>query len=95
MSTNFAGKPRHIRTPTPACAIRRNRQNQFGTRDVTNNELFEITRLVLSAEIAKIHTIEWTTQMLYNEPLYLAMNANWSGLLQEHPLAGAALEKVD
>lgn len=63
-------------------------------KDVTDNELFEITRLVVAAEIAKIHTIEWTTQMLYNEPLYLAMNANWSGLLQEHPLAGAALEKV-
>ena len=32
--------------------------------------------------------------MLYNEPLYLAMNANWSGLLQKHPLVSAALAKV-
>ncbi len=32
--------------------------------------------------------------MLYNEPLYLAMNANWSGLLQKHPFVDAALEKV-
>ena len=63
-------------------------------KDVTDTELFEITRLVVAAEIAKIHTIEWTTQMLYNEPLHLAMNANWSGLLQEHPLAGAALEEI-
>ena len=63
-------------------------------KDVKDDELFEIARLVVAAEIAKIHTIEWTTQMLYNEPLYLAMNANWSGLLQEHPLASAALEKV-
>ena len=63
-------------------------------RDVTDDELFEIARLVIAAEIAKIHTIEWTTQMLYNEPLYLGMNANWSGLLQKQPLVSAALEKV-
>jgi hypothetical protein len=50
--------------------------------------------LVVAAEIAKIHTIEWTTQLLYNEPVYLAMNANWSGLFGEHPLVNAALERV-
>jgi hypothetical protein len=49
-------------------------------RDVTDDELFEVARLVVSAEIAKIHTIEWTTQLLYDEPVYQAMNANWSGL---------------
>jgi len=32
-------------------------------------------------EIAKIHTIEWTPQLLYDEPLYKGMNANWNGLL--------------
>jgi hypothetical protein len=63
-------------------------------RDVKDNELFEIARLVVAAEIAKIHTVEWTTQMLYNEPLHLAMNANWSGLLQKQPLVSAALGKV-
>jgi hypothetical protein len=63
-------------------------------QDIRADELFEIARLVVSAEIAKIHTIEWTTQMLYNEPLYLAMNANWSGLLQKHPLADRALQQV-
>ncbi len=69
-------------------------KNIIRNRDVRNDELFDIARLVVAAEIAKIHTIEWTTQMLYNEPFYLAMNANWSGLLQEHPLVSAALEKV-
>ncbi|HSD66779.1 MAG TPA: peroxidase family protein, partial [Vicinamibacteria bacterium] len=49
--------------------------------DVTPDELFEAARLVVAAEIAKIHTIEWTTQLLYDEPMYLALNANWSGLL--------------
>ncbi len=63
-------------------------------KDVSADELFEVARLVVAAEIAKIHTIEWTPQMLYDEPLYLAMNANWSGLLQDFPLASAALEKV-
>src|SRR6202034_2121660 len=43
--------------------------------------LFTAARLVVSATIAKIHTIEWTTQLLYDDPLYKGMNANWNGLL--------------
>jgi hypothetical protein len=50
---------------------------------VTPDELFEAARLVVSAEIAKIHTIEWTTQLLYDEPLYRGMNANWNGLFDD------------
>lgn len=50
-------------------------------RDVTPDELFNAARLVVAAEIAKIHTTEWTPQLLYNEPLYKGMNANWNGLL--------------
>jgi hypothetical protein len=50
-------------------------------RDVTPELLFEVARLVIAAEIAKIHTIEWTTQLLYDEPLFRGMNANWNGLL--------------
>jgi hypothetical protein len=48
-------------------------------QDVTPDELFQVARLVVSAEIAKIHTIEWTPQLLYDEPLYKGMNANWNG----------------
>ena len=66
----------------------------ISNKEVTADELFEVARLVIAAEIAKIHTIEWTTQLLYNEPVYLAMNANWSGLFNEHPLVSAALERV-
>jgi hypothetical protein len=51
--------------------------------EVTDDELFEAARLVVSAEIAKIHTIEWTPQLLYDEPLWKAMNGNWNGLLGE------------
>jgi Animal haem peroxidase len=50
-------------------------------KDVTPDELFTAARLVVSATIAKIHTTEWTPQLLYNDPLYKAMNANWNGLL--------------
>jgi Animal haem peroxidase len=50
-------------------------------REVTPDQLFEIARLVVAAEIAKIHTIEWTPQLLYNDPLYIGMNGNWNGLL--------------
>jgi len=58
------------------------------------HELFEIARLVVSAEIAKIHTLEWTTQLLYNEPLYKGMNANWGGLLEDSDVSDALKEVV-
>ena len=62
--------------------------------EVSADELFEVARLVVSAEIAKIHTIEWTTQLLYNEPLYRAMNANWGGLFGENEVVDRALARV-
>jgi hypothetical protein len=49
-------------------------------RKLSDDELFGIARLVVAAEIAKIHTIEWTPQLLYDDPLNAAMNSNWSGL---------------
>ncbi len=67
--------------PTAACAIRPIRKRVIRYKDVTPDELFEAARLVVAAEIAKIHTIEWTPQLLYDEPLYKGMNANWNGLL--------------
>jgi hypothetical protein len=63
-------------------------------KDVTADELFGIARLVVSAEIAKIHTTEWTTQLLYGEPLYKGMNANWHGLLREDSDVSDALKEV-
>ncbi|HXH86621.1 MAG TPA: peroxidase family protein, partial [Nitrospira sp.] len=76
-----------LRNPTnPDRAIR--------YKEVTDDELFEIARLVVSAEIAKIHTTEWTTQLLYGEPLYKGMNANWHGLLKEDSDVSNALKEV-
>jgi hypothetical protein len=61
-------------------------QDVITNRQISDDELFEIARLVVAAEIAKIHTTEWTTQLLYDEPLYLAMNANWSGVFSQQPM---------
>jgi hypothetical protein len=63
-------------------------------RDVTPDELFEAARLVVSAEIAKIHTIEWTPQLLYDEPLYKAMNGNWNGLFTKDNVLTNALQNA-
>lgn len=48
--------------------------------EASDEEIFQAARLVVSAMIAKVHTIEWTTQLLYDEPLYRGMNSNWFGL---------------
>ncbi len=69
-------------------------QATIAYKDVTAEELFEVARLVVSAVIAKIHTIEWTTQLLYNEPLYRGMNANWGGLFGETSRLGGLMEKI-
>src|SRR5207245_2119266 len=63
-------------------------------RDVTPDELFQIARLVVAAEIAKIHTIEWTPQLLYNDVMYNAMNANWFGLVRGENVVSRALGTV-
>ncbi|MCP4767464.1 MAG: hypothetical protein GY875_14450 [Gammaproteobacteria bacterium] len=63
--------------------------------EVSDDELFEIARLVVSAEIAKIHTIEWTTQLLYDEPLFRGMNSNWFGLFNlEESRVSTVMRKI-
>ncbi|HEY6289332.1 MAG TPA: peroxidase family protein, partial [Nitrospiraceae bacterium] len=73
------------RTPDGDSGLRNpaNPDHVIRYRDVTPNELFEVARLVVAAEIAKIHTTEWTTQLLYNEPLNRGMNANWHGVFEK------------
>jgi len=62
---------------------------------VSDEEIFQAGRLVVSAMIAKIHTTEWTTQLLYNEPLFRGMNANWYGLFnQEQSDVSRVLRKI-
>ena len=42
-----------------------------------------MARLVNSALMAKIHTVEWTPAILGHPALQIAMNANWWGLATE------------
>src|SRR6185436_6990605 len=47
---------------------------------MTDQELYDKARLVVAAEIAKIHTLEWTPAIIPNQALEIGMNANWYGL---------------
>jgi len=80
----FVDKFRELQKQTPNAdsGLRdpENPQDVIAYKDVPDERLYQVGRLVVAAEIAKIHTIEWTTQLLYDEPLYLAMNSNWFGL---------------
>lgn len=48
-----------------------------------DQRLFEVAVLVVSALIAKIHTVEWTPCILRHPALQIGMNANWYGALGE------------
>ncbi len=51
--------------------------------DWSSDQLFHTARLVNSAEMAKIHTVEWTPAVLPNKKLVGGMGANWWGLLED------------
>ena len=70
-------------------------------RHWSDERVFQTARLVVSALIAKIHTIEWTPAILGTKALEVAMNTNWSGpprndwgtragiwLIDQHSLTG-------
>ncbi|KAK4603777.1 hypothetical protein RGQ29_012330 [Quercus rubra] len=46
-----------------------------------DEELYRYARLVTSAVIAKIHTIDWTLELLKTDMLLAGMRGNWYGLL--------------
>ncbi|RZB45947.1 alpha-dioxygenase 1-like [Glycine soja] len=46
-----------------------------------DEEVYRHARLVTSAVIAKVHTIDWTVELLKTDTLLAAMHANWYGLL--------------
>ncbi|KAF9266820.1 heme peroxidase [Marasmius fiardii PR-910] len=56
--------------------------------DWTGDQIFDKARLVNSALMAKIHTVEWTPAILAHPALQIGMNANWWGL------AGETLNKL-
>lgn len=51
--------------------------------EMTDDELFGTARLVVSALLAKIHTVEWTPAIIGHPILKVAMRANWWGLAGE------------
>ncbi|HEV2743360.1 MAG TPA: peroxidase family protein, partial [Rubrobacter sp.] len=56
----------------------------------SDDDLFDRARLINSALLAKIHTVEWTTAILGHPALQIAMRANWWGVAGEriHQLLG-------
>jgi Animal haem peroxidase len=49
----------------------------------SSDQLFDTARLVNTALMAKIHTVEWTPGILAHPTLQIAMDTNWWGLLGE------------
>src|SRR5205085_619622 len=49
----------------------------------SDDDLFDHARLVNTALMAKIHTIDWTPAILANPTLEVGMNGNWWGLAGE------------
>jgi hypothetical protein len=49
-----------------------------------DDQLYRTARMCNAALIAKIHTVDWTTAILAQPTLQLAMNANWWGAAGEH-----------
>jgi hypothetical protein len=45
----------------------------------SDDRIFNTARLIVSALIAKIHTVEWTPAILATEPIDLGLKANWNG----------------
>ncbi|CAN0517501.1 unnamed protein product, partial [Ectocarpus sp. 8 AP-2014] len=48
-----------------------------------DEEIFRKARLGVSAIVAKVHTIDWTVELLKNPILRTAMRANWYGIIGE------------
>jgi hypothetical protein len=61
--------------------LRQNATPPSGAATWSDEELYDTARLIISALLAKIHTIEWTPQLLYNRLGDMAMHTNWQGLL--------------
>lgn len=45
--------------------------------DLDDEKLYRHARLVTSAVIAKIHTIDWTVELLKTDTLLAGMRINW------------------
>jgi hypothetical protein len=48
-------------------------------RNWTDERVYQTARLIVSALIAKIHTVEWTPAILATKALEVGMQSNWNG----------------
>ena len=48
-------------------------------RGWSDDRVYHTARLIVSALIAKIHTVEWTPAILATKTLEIGMNTNWNG----------------
>jgi hypothetical protein len=49
--------------------------------ELSDDELFDKARLVVTALMAKIHTVEWTPAIIAHPTTVFAMNAQWRGIV--------------
>jgi hypothetical protein len=49
----------------------------------SDEQLFQVARLINAAVMAKIHTVEWTPAILDHPVIHMATQANWWGLATE------------
>ena len=62
---------------------------------LNDERVYQTARLIVSALIAKIHTVEWTPAILATKALEVGMNANWSGPPADDRITRAGLWLVD
>ncbi len=49
-------------------------------KDMTDQQLFDAARMTISSLVAKIHTVDWTVELLKTNLLDVGMKTNWYGL---------------
>ena len=64
---------------SPASTTRCATRSRPSTRLWTEDHIYNVARLVVSALIAKIHTVEWTPAILATKAIDIGLNGNWSG----------------
>ena len=64
---------------------RRTQQNRRANEliNAPDEEIFRKARLAVCAIVAKIHTIDWTVELLKTSTLRIGMRANWYGIFGE------------
>ncbi len=64
-------------------------------RGWSDDQVYQTARLIVSALIAKIHTVEWTPAILATEAIDLGLGANWNGPPANDWMARAGLWLLD